>query len=220
MYSSPFNMSKPFSLTLHLLPLLCCDHLLFHLDKALAQLLSLFVYIISLPLVTSLRTYGQTLRTKTAGISFILASTTLLISSCPSPEHLPVFCLSSVPPFCFLPILLSVVELQPLSCCHFQLSSGGRCFPSVRSFHVCICFAATAALIWSVREPGSKSTFHYLSFISLKAERNSLEDLLKRAALQICTRDPKSPLDKASSDLRGRASSTTWLYTCSQTLQV
>lgn len=136
------------------------------------------------------------------------------------PKHLPVFCLSSVPPFCFLPILLSVVELQPLSCCHFQLSSGGRCFPSVRSFHVCICFAATAALIWSVGEPGSKSTFHYLSFISLKAERNSLEDLLKRAALQICTRDPKSPLDKASSDLRGRASSTTWLYTCSQTLQV
>lgn len=110
------------------------------------------------------------------------------------PKHLHGFCLSSAPPFCFLPILLSVLELQPVSLAVIssRVLVVDAFHPSDLSMSV---FALPAtdtsvALTWSVREPGNKPNFGYLGFISLK------QNLLKMAAVQMCTRCVNPPYTK------------------------
>lgn len=119
-------------------PILCCDRLLFHLKQALHG----FCPPLS-PLnkrcsahYNLLPTYGWIFYTKIVRIFLSLLAQPSLFLPVLLPKHLPVFCLfwchlSASSPYCclwhsFSQLLFSSLSNE-LPCCHFQMSSGGRC---------------------------------------------------------------------------------------------
>lgn len=164
-------------------PILCCDHLPFHLEQAshgfcpsLSHLNLRSTHCNLLP------TYGWIFFTKIARLFFSLLVQPSLFLPVLLPKHLS-FVFFLVSHFCFVPILLSVVELHPVALqlpfkrvtlLSFPNEFNDAFSPSDLPVSI---FAFTChwrlrrsyLFGWSDREPGNKIKFHCLGFISLKA---------------------------------------------------